>query len=433
MYVRRVPTVVSLQQLDSESNVVAKPANGNGNTPIAECFGEKLLKVSFAFQKDLHSTRVRSFGELRDLEDWEEGRELPRAESVSSKDSDSDAGSGDRSQLSFDPDQRSPVDMTLLALWDMCNEEGLFRYDVTACSTKAIPGAYGFIAQLNEGRGSKKRPTEFRVDQVVQTFDDSKFNFKKAYMKEVLFQFNANAVGETAIEEEAVVTKDPHLVLINVSPIEYGHVLLVPNVLKELPQLVTPETMLLALQFAASIDNPYFRVGYNSFGAYATINHLHFQGYYLMAPYPVERAPTEAVNCLASRFSGVRISRLSEYPVRGLVFEKTGSLEQMSHVLGRACIKLQKMNVPHNLLISDCGARVFLWPQCYAEKQARNMVPEEILATNVNPAAFEIAGHMILKARKDYEEITQKQAWKMLAEASLSEDKFRDVIQTCME
>ena len=32
--------------------------------------------------------------------------------------------------------------------------------------TKAVPGVYGFVAQLNEGRASKKRPTEFRVDQV---------------------------------------------------------------------------------------------------------------------------------------------------------------------------------------------------------------------------------------------------------------------------
>lgn len=53
------------------------------------------------------------------------------------------------------------------------------RYDVTACPTKVVPGLYGFVAQLNEGRYSKKRPTEFRVDQVVQPFDPNKFNFTK--------------------------------------------------------------------------------------------------------------------------------------------------------------------------------------------------------------------------------------------------------------
>lgn len=43
---------------------------------------------------------------------------------------------------------------------------GGIRYNVAACASMMVPGEYGFIAQLNEGRASKKRPTEFRVDQV---------------------------------------------------------------------------------------------------------------------------------------------------------------------------------------------------------------------------------------------------------------------------
>lgn len=61
---------------------------------------------------------------------------------------------------------KSLLDGMLLALWEECAEQGLFRYDVTACPTKVVPGIYGFVAQLNEGRALKKRPTEFRVDQV---------------------------------------------------------------------------------------------------------------------------------------------------------------------------------------------------------------------------------------------------------------------------
>lgn len=69
--------------------------------------------------------------------------------------------------LSEGPVQSSSLlDSVLLAEWEDRYERGLFRYDVTACPTKAVPGAYGFIAQLNEGRGSKKRPTEFSADQV---------------------------------------------------------------------------------------------------------------------------------------------------------------------------------------------------------------------------------------------------------------------------
>ena len=56
----------------------------------------------------------------------------------------------------------------LLGEWEDRMRRGLFRYDVTNCETKVIPGKYGFIAQLNEGRHLKKRLTEFPVDQVLQ-------------------------------------------------------------------------------------------------------------------------------------------------------------------------------------------------------------------------------------------------------------------------
>ena len=65
--------------------------------------------------------------------------------------------------------------------------------------------------------------------------------------------------------------------ILQVSPIEYGHVLLIPRVLDRLPQKIDPESFLLALQMAAEAASPYFRLGYNSLGAFATINHLHFQ------------------------------------------------------------------------------------------------------------------------------------------------------------
>lgn len=67
---------------------------------------------------------------------------------------------------SSDGGSTSLLDTVLLAEWEDRADQGLFRYDVTACPTKMVPGAYGFVAQFNEGRGSKKRPTEFRVDRV---------------------------------------------------------------------------------------------------------------------------------------------------------------------------------------------------------------------------------------------------------------------------
>lgn len=48
----------------------------------------------------------------------------------------------------------------------------------------------------------------------------------------------------------------------------------------------------------------------------------------------------------------------------------------MAELVGTACQRLTAANVPHNLFIADCGARIFLFPNCFAEKKARGQIPE---------------------------------------------------------
>lgn len=69
----------------------------------------------------------------------------------------------------------------------------------------------------------------------------------------------------------------PLLRLSQVSPIGYGHVLLIPRILDLLPQRIDRQSFSLALFLSKEARSPYFKVGYNSLGAFATINHLHFQ------------------------------------------------------------------------------------------------------------------------------------------------------------
>ncbi|KAH6795785.1 hypothetical protein C2S51_036771 [Perilla frutescens var. frutescens] len=318
------------------------------------------------------------------------------------------------------------LDSLLIGEWEERMQRGLFRYDVTACETKVIPGEYGFIAQLNEGRHLKKRPTEFRVDKVLQTFDDSKFNFTKVGQEEVLFQFEASEDNEVHFFPNVPVDADksPSVVAINVSPIEYGHVLLIPRILECLPQRIDRQSFLLALYMAVEAGSPYFRLGYNSLGAFATINHLHFQAYYLAMPFPIEKAPSKKITTTSS---GVEISNILNYPVRGLVFKGGDTVEDLSNVVSDSCICLQENNIPYNVLIADCGKRIFLFPQCYAEKQALGEVRSELLDTQVNPAVWEISGHMVLKRKSDYEAASEENAWQLLAEVSLSEERLQEV------
>lgn len=156
--------------------------------------------------------------------------------------------------------------------------------------------------------------------------------------------------------------------------------------------------------------------------------------------------------------------------------------------MGAACQRLTAANVPHNLFIADAGARVFLFPNCFAERKARGLIPEgaragrgrgaavgggaggrcplhdacrtdscgppvprpsppppppppparcpppaDVLETQVDPAAWEIAGHIVLKRQQDYDAVTQGSAWRLLELASASEERFAEVARLALE
>ncbi|THU50228.1 hypothetical protein C4D60_Mb06t17920 [Musa balbisiana] len=97
-----------------------------------------------------------------------------------------------------------PADEVLGILsWEDRMSRGLFRYDVTACETWVIAGEYGFMAQLNEGRHLKKRPTEFRVDLLLRPLDPTKLNFTKVGQEEILFRFEAGEGDKARFLESA--------------------------------------------------------------------------------------------------------------------------------------------------------------------------------------------------------------------------------------
>ena len=346
----------------------------------------------------------------------------------------------------------SDFDRVLIEAWEDRFAGGLFRYDVTAVLTRLIEGPSRYVAQYNEGRATKKRQTEFKMDRVCQEFDVKKFNFTKADQKEVLFQFEEQdeheeenedeESGRTEFIERGEIGKSPNLVLINVSPIEYGHVLLCPRVSEMLPQQIFADALIPPLRMCAESKNPYFRVGYNSLGAYATINHLHFQAYYLMEAFPIERALSkpfaEDVFKNPKRPMGKQVHaeclRVYDYPVRCIVFELgSKGFVDLAKWIGRACTRLQKRNIPFNMLMTDHGARVFVIPQIFSHKIAQNKVPDWIVETGINPAVFEISGHMLFKREDDYEICSEAMASEILASASLDEDEFCNLMREVLE
>jgi GDP-L-galactose phosphorylase len=73
-----------------------------------------------------------------------------------------------------------------------------------------------------------------------------------------------------------------------------------------------------------------------------------------------------------------------------------------------------------------------LIPNGFAERKAKGEVPEDIMDSQVDPAVFEISGHIVLKRQKDYDIADQEWAWRMLSYASFTEEKFAHVVELCV-
>lgn len=118
-----------------------------------------------------------------------------------------------------------------------------------------------------------------KVEGLLRRFDAAGFHFNKPFLaREVFWE------GELAGK--------PARLLYNKFPFARLHGLLVPEPARELPQYLTPELHGWAWEVRerAAAAIPGFCLAYNSYGALASVNHLHFQSFVRETPLPVQAA-----------------------------------------------------------------------------------------------------------------------------------------------
>lgn len=120
---------------------------------------------------------------------------------------------------------------------------------------------------MNTERSTLRRPPQ-AITSIVQPFNENAFNFNKVHDSEILFRChdqlctNPNANGSTTF-------------LVNNSPLTKYHSLICPRLKENLPQIITKESIELAIDIITGLNNRSYRIGYNSLGAFASVNHLH--------------------------------------------------------------------------------------------------------------------------------------------------------------
>ena len=51
----------------------------------------------------------------------------------------------------------------------------------------------------------------------------------------------------------------------------------------------------------------------------------------------------------------------------------------------------------------------------------------------VDPAGFDISGHLVIKRKEDYDNITQERVWRLLSFASLGKAEFVDFVDMALD
>ncbi|CAK6442427.1 unnamed protein product [Pipistrellus nathusii] len=316
------------------------------------------------------------------------------------------------------PDTRpppSPFDSALCSAWRQRMELGLFRYRLGELQTRTLPGPVGFVAQLNVERGvQRRRPQNIR--SVRQAFDPQEFNFNKIRPGEILFRLCRRDPDPPGGPQDVDV-----LVMINVSPLERGHVLLVPEPARGLPQRLLPCALRAGLEAVLLSLHPGFRVGFNSLGGLASVNHLHLHGYYLAHRLPVEGAPSEPLD------PGGRVHLLWAVPAPGFLYYARGPGPCLEALIGRVCRAtdyLTDHKIAHNVFVTRgappgeasfsptlTGVRVILWP-----RKASFGVKE---GEAFNVALCELAGHLPVKTAQDFSGLTEAAALALIQDCLL--------------
>jgi GDP-D-glucose phosphorylase len=176
--------------------------------------------------------------------------------------------------------KQTNFDYKLLTTWDSYMKSGFFRYSVhNSPNTRIIPGKIGYIAQLQTNRATLRRQPQ-SMTNLKQMFDSTRFNFSKINEEqELIFEIK---------KTDRELNDGRDLLIINNSPLDVGHCLLVPQVEKCSNQVLTEYSILLALE-TTLMSGSNLKLAFNSLCAYASVNHLHWHVYYTQYLLPLQR------------------------------------------------------------------------------------------------------------------------------------------------
>lgn len=332
----------------------------------------------------------------------------------------------------------SRFDKELQMRWDNALEKGYFRYRLGPLATRVIQGPHGFVPQLNVKRATERRKPQ-EIKSTKQPYKPEDFNFNKIRPHEILMEMCPENIGKSppvqngssqasngTSSEEDKYTYDERggkfQVIINISPLEYGNVLLVPSPELCQPQIATFQMIRVGVETLLLSASRAFRIGYNSLCAFASVNHLHMHAYYVAHKLPSEYWPSKEV------VSG-RIHETIGWPAQCFLLQlKKENYMDVIRDLYQIVKLLQDKDIAHNMFFTrglTLGpnpqddrqtVRLFLWPRrsSYGVKASDAF----------NGACCELGGHLPVKLEQRYKHLTDEECCALLENDSLPLEEY---------
>lgn len=185
------------------------------------------------------------------------------------------------------------------------------------------------------------------------------------------------------------------------------------------------------------------RIAFNSVGAFASVNHLHFHALYINHPLPIENA--EVLHITGGCYEIVNSH------TRGFAFQLYGqSPDSLAKLLFRVVSLFVESEIPHNLFM--CRANVFpnnqkgrtsepLSPDSRESNRATVQVflwpRKPTFGANADiafqSASIEPAGFLLMKDPNQFDHLKEEEAIRILESFSMSEEEFNVIKEQVLE
>lgn len=305
--------------------------------------------------------------------------------------------------------EQSLLDSLLLAQWDKFSRKGLVKYDVTYCATKIVGGDDGrgvFVVQLNENCNFDLSKENGNTNSSCEQLGIS----EKIFTENILFCIKIEGTNDKSeLILSAPIPNNSVMVILNDTPVEYGHVFLLQQ------DGNFTELLDSAMHVSADINNSSLRIFFDSPSSSSDL--IYFEACHFANDLAVELMPTISVfDGLTDE--GIGIFEIVNYPLKTMMFtyEKKNDFGFFIDVVSKICSCLQHQNVGFNLLISDSGRKVFMFFQVGISSAKYRKL-----------SALECGGHFVLNSIEVFNKIEEEEIMKRLAEVSLDDKSFKEV------